>query len=471
MNSIHRITAAAFLAAIGLQSLHADTFIVGGVEFTTNGETSVSASKHIEGTDISIPAKVSDPATGKEYDVTEISGRAFLEAALDSVAIPASVKTIGEYCFSKSTVVKVSIEEGIDSIGFGCFNRCRNLKHVNIPSTVRVLGGADSYFGFEGMAFNECFALESIEIPGSVERIPEQTFVSCTNLKNVKLGEGIKSIGESAFDQCISLRRITIPESLEEMGRGAFMRTGLENPVIPGSLKVIPNSAFLWCQKMTGFTIEEGIVEVGKQSFAACYGFTKIEVPNSVEWIRTDAFQANDNVTEIHIGSGIRRLGHASLAVWGPDEKTNTPHWKLKEIHIDSPVPPVHEQNDDHFEIVDDDFFFGAKEFTETLRRKFYAEVKLYVPEEAVDAYRNADIWKNFVFINDNVNDDKGIDDVESGRKLSVADGIATFDGPMEIYAASGVRTSAAGYFDLNSLGAGIYIVRAGGQTVKTAVR
>ena len=82
----------------------------------------------------------------------------------------------------------------------------------------------------------------------------------------------------------------------------------------------------------------------------------------------------------------------------------------LEEIHIDSPVPPVHEQNDDHFDIVDDDFFFGGKEFKEELRKQFYSEVRLYVPESAVEAYREAPVWKNFTHINDK--EYNGIDDI-----------------------------------------------------------
>lgn len=450
---------------------NAADFTVDGLTYTTLSETTVSVKKFVEGSDVVIPAKVADPATNTEYDVVQIERQAFYNAAVTSISVPASVKHVEPYAFWKATAESVKFADGTETIGYGAFRECTRLTSVTLPETLKELGSVWDVTGLDGAAFHGCTALQEITIPASITVLPQLTFCECSNLSKVNLPETLTEIGDCAFELCSSLKTFNFPASVTTLGGGVFNKSGLVNPTVPGSIKIIPNSAFLWCQKMTGFTIEEGIVEVGKQSFAACYGFTKIEVPNSVEWIRTDAFQANDNVTEIHIGSGIRRLGHASLAVWGPDEKTNTPHWKLKEIHIDSPVPPVHEQNDDHFEIVDDDFFFGAKEFTETLRRKFYAEVKLYVPEEAVDVYRNADIWKNFVFINDNVNDDKGIDDVESGRKLSVTDGIATFDGQMEIYDAAGTVRSATGTFDLNTLGTGIYIVRAGGQTVKTAIR
>ena len=135
-------------------------------------------------------------------------------------------------------------------------------------------------------------------------------------------------------------------------------------------------------------------------------------------------------------------MGHACLALWAPDQETNTPQWALEEIHIDSPVPPVHEQNDDHFDIVDDDFFFGGKEFKEELRKQFYSEVRLYVPESAVEAYREAPVWKNFTHINDK--EYNGIDDIMPEDAIRIEDGIVYSDTTIEAYTTAGMRVASA---------------------------
>ena len=446
----------------------AEQFITGGLKYEALSDSTVTVLKYQEGTEIDLPTKVTDPETKKEYQVVQVSGQAFLNAPITSLKVPASVKTIEQYAFWRTQIETLDLAEGVETIGYGAFKECKKLKTVKIPNSVKDLGAIYSLFGIGGAAFAECDALTDVELPASLDSIHQQTFINCLSLKNVSISEGIKSIGERAFEGCNVLHSIKLPSTLERMDRGVFIKSGLTNPTIPGSIKIIPNSCYLWCQNMTGFTIEEGIVEVGRQSFADCRGFTEIETPNSVEWIRTDAFSGNANVKTIKLGSGIRRLGHSSLAVWEPTEK-NIPVWSLTDIYIDSPVPPVHEQNDEHFDILEDDFFFGDKKaFTDEYTHKFYSTVKLHVPEDAVDAYRKAEVWKNFSYINDTYN---AVDAIEAESGLSVCGGMVTSNGMIEIYTLTGMKVASAnGSFDLRGLGSGVYVVRSAGKTIKTAI-
>lgn len=460
------ICAAALLTA----AAPAAGFNAGGLTYSETTDSTATVTKYLEGTEIDIPALVTDTVTGKEYTVVAIAQNAFKNAAISSVKIAPTVKTIDCMAFQNSTVVSVKLSEGLESIGFAAFSKCRQLTSVNLPSTLKELGHIYAYFGMEGSAFSECGSLEKIAVPGSIGKVHDSTFRSCFKLADVELGEGITELGESVFEECSALKEIDLPQTLTTMGHGVFNKSGLVSPVVPGSVKVIPNSAYLWCRDMKSFEIEEGVVEVGKQSFAACYGFTEVNVPNSVEWIRTDAFHANDNVKVIRIGSGVRRMGHASLAVWGPDRTTNQPHWALTDIYIESPVPPVHEQNDDHFDIVDDDFFFGEKSFSAENRARFFSSVILHVPEEAIDTYKKADIWKNFATIVSLT--DSGVGSIENDTPLTLVDGAVASRLPMKIYDAKGVLLAdvAAGTFRLDTLGRGMYIVRSGTHTIKTVV-
>jgi hypothetical protein len=456
------------LAALGLNS--AAGFTVGGLEYSTLSDATVTVKKYIEGTDITIPEKVTDPDSNTEYDVVQIERQAFYNAAIKTLSVPASVKSIEPYAFWKATVETVDFAEGVESIGYGAFRQCTSLTSVKLPESLTVLGSVFTSTGYDGAVFSECTALKTIVIPSGIDSIRQLTFGSCLSLSEVILPEGLTTIDERAFEACASLKELTLPSTITTFGHAAFNKSGIKNPIIPGTVKIIPNSAYLWCQDMTAFTIEEGVEEIGKSAFADCRGFTEITIPNSVEWIRTDAFQGNEHVTKVHIGSGTRRMGHACLALWAPDQETNTPQWALEEIHIDSPVPPVHEQNDDHFDIVDDDFFFGGKEFKEELRKQFYSEVRLYVPESAVEAYREAPVWKNFTHINDK--EYNGIDDIMPEGAIRIEDGIVYSDTTIEAYTTAGMRVaSASESLDLNALGTGIYIVRSGNRTVKASIR
>lgn len=472
MTNLTKALLPAVMAVLGITVADAALFTVDGLQYTTLSDSTVSVKQHLEGTDVKIPAKVTDPDDNTEYAVVQVERRAFYQANIKTLSVAGSVKHIDTYAFWQAKVETVTIEDGVETIGYGAFKACPNLTSVKLPSTLKELGTVYYLTGGDGCVFGECGALKDIEVPGSVKTIPDQTFMGCISLATVKLNEGTDSIGERAFELCTSLRSLEIPSSVVKLGRAVFNKSGLENPVVPGQIKIIPNSAYLWCQNMQSFKIEEGVEEVGKSSFADCRGFTRIDVPNSVEWIRSDAFQGNPFVKEIYIGSGIRRMGHASLAVWAPDQATNTPQWVLEEIHIASPVPPVHEQNDDHFDIVADDFFFGGKEFTDELRAKFYSEVKLYVPESAIEEYKKADIWKEFTNILPEEEEQGGVDGITMDGGIRIENGIVYADGKIEVYTLAGnLSASSEGMLNLDMLGKGMYIVRAGDKTIKTVVK
>ncbi|MBQ3416719.1 MAG: Ig-like domain-containing protein [Ruminococcus sp.] len=114
-----------------------------------------------EGNDsnIVIPSEINDIA------VTEISGL-YSKETIETVIIPASVKTIWSYAFDSCPNLEKVIIEGAESIGSGAFSRCPNLNEVNLPQTLKTINTN---------AFSDCPSLKSITIPSSVETIGECT--------------------------------------------------------------------------------------------------------------------------------------------------------------------------------------------------------------------------------------------------------------------------------------------------------
>ena len=113
----------------------------------------------------------------RTYDVTEIGEDAFRWCdALQSIDIPASVKTIGEGAFWSCTALKsVTLHNGIEEIGGAAFWKSA-LQSIDIPASVKTIGEA---------AFIFCKALQSIHIPASVTAIEKWAFEGCTALKTV----------------------------------------------------------------------------------------------------------------------------------------------------------------------------------------------------------------------------------------------------------------------------------------------
>ena len=139
---------------------------------------------------------------------------------VDDPSIPTSIKFNGTSynvtsiydLGSPEILTKITIPEGITSIGFYAFSGCTNLREVNLPNSLyEICEGAFSSSG-----------ITSINIPGSVNTIWDNAFASCNNLTSVTLNKGITSIMEGAFSGCTNLTSIILPTGITYMGFWVF---------------------------------------------------------------------------------------------------------------------------------------------------------------------------------------------------------------------------------------------------------
>lgn len=116
-------------------------------------------------------------------------------------------------------VETLNVNEGITSIGSMLFHSYsgslykyypKNLKTVNLPSTLKVIG----HKAFQGSA-----------------------------ITNITLPEGLEEIGRSAFLNT-PLQEITIPSTVTTIGQSAFKGTNLQEVTIPSTVKTIESHAF-----------------------------------------------------------------------------------------------------------------------------------------------------------------------------------------------------------------------------------
>lgn len=138
--------------------------------------------------------------------VKSIIDRAFKDCiSLHEIAIPASVTQLGSYIerdygsqlenrgvFAGCTsLVKVNLNHGLETIGDFTFSGCHSLTSIEIPSSVRLIG-----YG----AFKECKALCQISIPSSV----------------LSIAAGYRSystiVHHPPFDCCVNLKYIEYPD-------------------------------------------------------------------------------------------------------------------------------------------------------------------------------------------------------------------------------------------------------------------
>lgn len=234
----------------------------------------------------------------------------------------ASKKSIDGCISSKSG--KISIPNGIESIGWSAFRNCAKLSDIII---------SDSVTEISSRAFEGCRGLTQITIPSSVAYIQEHTFNECTELTNIYIQSGVTTIGDYAFSHCSSLSNIIIPDSVTSLGTYPFLGCinlkevvfgngltdiedalvlagdNLTNVFIGDSVEKISGFGFRDCKKLENVNIGNGVESICEKAFYGCINLEKIDIPYNVKSIGPEAFLKCNKLTSITIYNRACNLG------------------------------------------------------------------------------------------------------------------------------------------------------------------
>ena len=248
-----------------------------------------------------------------------------------------------------------------------------NLTNLVIPSTVTYEGKVYKVtrIGFD--AFNQCDKLTFVDIPSSVKTIGVGAFNFCSSLTSITLKEGLEHIEWNAFEDCRSLENITFPNSLKTIGNYAFSNT-LWYKNHPNGAVYASNVFYKYkgdIPQNTSFVIKEGTVSISpyafvKENYHEDYSLVSVSIPNSVKVIGEGVFYRCRALTSIVIPDGVTTI------------ETLAFHYckALNSVTCKAVEPPV----------------LGSSVFSVVP----LTDATLYVPAESVDAYKNADQWKDF---------------------------------------------------------------------------
>ena len=255
-------------------------------------------------------------------NVTDIGKNAFCGCSgLTSVTIGNSVTNIRESAFEHcSSLTSITIGNSVTNIGESAFSCCSGLTSITIPNSVTNIG--------EG-AFYSCSSLTSISIPNSVSSIGDMTFSSCWNLTSVIIGNSVTSIGEGGFQDCPVLTSVIIGNSVTSIGASAFYGcSSLTSVTIPNSVTSIEYGAFKECSKLTFVHISDlaawcKIKFKGENSNPLYYAhhlylngeeIKDLVIPNSVEKIRSYAFQGCSSLTSVTMHNNVTSIGEGAFS-------------------------------------------------------------------------------------------------------------------------------------------------------------
>lgn len=146
--------------------------------------------------------------------VTSIGHYAFYGCkGLTEVTVPNSVTFLGKgVFFENSNLEKVQLPESLTEIPDGLLLSTA-IKEIAIPASVKRIGQA---------AFQNCLNLTNVEVPNTVTEIDEYAFSLCSNLISITLPKTLTEIDIALLWGCYNLASITIPESVNEIKDYAF---------------------------------------------------------------------------------------------------------------------------------------------------------------------------------------------------------------------------------------------------------
>lgn len=313
--------------------VNAYDFLEGGIYYNINdGDSTVSVTFGETRTDVE----------GWVYIIGQYSG---------NVTVPSQV-----YHDGKTYVVT--------EIGNSAFSECGSLSRVTIPGTVTRIGNN---------AFCES-AIRCVNIPESVTEIGRGAFYKCSFLYSIDLPENLTEISDHLFE-CSGIKSINIRPSITRIGSYAFWSSDLTSIYIPASVTSIGSEAFSFCTHLAAIEVNEDNPNydsrgncnaiIRTESNCLLTACDKTVIPDGILTIANHAFDNCNGITSVVIPASVNDIGSWAFAYCG----------SLTEVICKAMTPPQ-----------------TAKQFSFSN----YDKTTLFVPVDAVEAYRADEYWSLF---------------------------------------------------------------------------
>lgn len=276
---------------------------------------------------------------------TSIGSRAFAgQTELETVYIPASVQTIGDYAFQNCVNLKkviIAQDSVLTKIGTGAFMNCYKLEAINLENATHLAEFGDGNYGsspdnatYNGLFMNAGTKSENplkIKLPASVTTLGKYMFTNsgaveidmsaATNITQLPAGGNTTSYGGifyGLFSGSKKLTSVKLPVSITFLGTSTFADctalttldlSGLTNlQYIGSSADMAPTSStyslylFARCTGLQKVVFPASLKQMGGRAFYGCENLAAIEGLDDVTFPAGYAY-AGAGITSVTIGA------------------------------------------------------------------------------------------------------------------------------------------------------------------------
>lgn len=205
------------------------------------------------------------------------------------------ILSIGRYAFSGcKNLKKISIPVSVEIIGLAAFSGS-GIESIHLPANLKTISTA---------AFSGCTNLKSVEFPDALAKIEHHAFEK-SGLVRMELPDTVTTMGSDVFSECPNLEFVKLPRNLEVIEMSMFKKCAkLQSVVFPENVKVIGRLAFMWCDELQNFTLPESVETIGLQAFIDCESLTEVTIPANVTIIEQNSFSGCGKLRAIYVAEG-----------------------------------------------------------------------------------------------------------------------------------------------------------------------
>ena len=252
--------------------------------------------------------------------VTEIGDGAFYGCCkLESISLPSGVLRIGVSAFEDSNINSILIPASVSSIGNYAFDECFNLRTLTILAPYVTIGE---------FAFHDCTSLSSATMPESVEEVCPRAFFGCGALADAS---GLIIINNVVYGRCGQSVNLVVPDGVSKIGKCALTwDEEVVSIVIPASVRSIGDKAFYGCRELASVTLMDGLTAIGVEAFAYCEKLTSLTVPSTVTSIGEHACYYLSGLKSLTVFGGLTSVGSEAFCFCGGFEpRSSVPNLRI----------------------------------------------------------------------------------------------------------------------------------------------